>query len=71
MANILAVDDSPSIRQLVAMTLKGGGHTVKLAENGIGALDIAKHYAADLVIPDVHMPTMDGITCQYDMRGVA
>jgi len=70
MANILAVDDSPSIRQLVAMTLKGGGHTVKLAENGIGALDIAKHYAADLVITDVHMPNMDGITLTSELRGI-
>lgn len=70
MATILAVDDSPSIRQLVAMTLEGGGHTVKLAENGIGALDIAKDCAADLVITDVHMPNMDGITLTSELRSI-
>ncbi|MBD2858125.1 response regulator [Spongiibacter sp. KMU-158] len=68
MANILAVDDSPSMRQLVSMTLKRAGHEVFLAEDGVDALNEARRVNADLVITDVHMPNMDGISLTRELR---
>lgn len=68
MAKILAVDDSPSIRRLVAMTLQQAGHDVESAEDGAEALDKAKSGHFDVVITDVHMPVMDGITFTRELR---
>ena len=62
MATILVVDDSASMRQMVEFTLKEAGHNVMVAEDGQVALGIAKGAPADLVITDVNMPNMDGIT---------
>ncbi len=70
MASILAVDDSPSMRQLVSMTLKQAGHDVHLAEDGDDALAKAGSLDVDLVITDVHMPNMDGITLTQSLRGL-
>lgn len=71
MAKILAVDDSASMRQMVAFTLKGAGHDVTEADNGKVALDIAKTKQFDLVISDVNMPVMDGITLIKELRTLA
>ncbi len=61
MAKILAVDDSASMRGMVAFTLRGAGHEVTEAENGQLALEAASTDAFDLVLADVNMPVMDGI----------
>ena len=61
MTKILAVDDSPSLRQMVAFTLKGAGHDVSEASDGVEALGIARGQAFDLVITDINMPNMDGL----------
>ncbi len=68
MANILAVDDSASMRQMVAFTLKGAGHNVTDAEDGKHALDIARAQAFDLVLTDVNMPVMDGLKLTRELR---
>ena len=68
MASILAVDDSASMRQMVSFTLKSAGHTVTEAEDGKVALDKAKTTSFDLVITDVNMPNMDGITLISELR---
>jgi len=68
MANILAVDDATSIRQMVAFTLKGVGHTVTEAADGKQALDLAKQRTFDLVLTDVNMPVMDGLTLTRELR---
>lgn len=69
MANILAVDDSSSMRQMVSFTLKGAGHNVVEAVDGKDALTKAKSQKFDLVITDVNMPVMDGITFIKNLRG--
>jgi len=69
MASILAVDDSSSMRQMVAFTLKGAGHQVVEAADGQEALNRAKSQKFDLVITDVNMPVMDGITFIRQLRG--
>ena len=68
MASILAVDDSASMRQMVSFTLKGAGHQVTEAEDGVDALSKAKAGPFDLVITDVNMPNMDGITLISELR---
>ena len=68
MALILTVDDSASMRQMVAFTLKGAGYDVVEAEDGQKALDASKLKKFDLVITDVNMPVMDGITFIKHLR---
>jgi two-component system chemotaxis response regulator CheY len=68
MAKILAVDDSASMRQMVTFTLKGAGHEVVEASDGVEALAKAKTTSVDLVISDVNMPNMDGITLIGELR---
>lgn len=68
MAKILAVDDSASMRQMVSFTLKGAGHDVVEASDGLEALGLAKKGPVDLVISDVNMPNMDGITLIGELR---
>jgi len=68
MASILAVDDSASMRQMVSFTLKSAGHNVTEAEDGVVALNLAKAASYDLVITDVNMPNMDGITLIAELR---
>ena len=68
MASILTVDDSSSMRQMVSFTLKSDGHDVTEAEDGVVALNIAKTRGFDLVITDVNMPNMDGITLIRELR---
>jgi len=71
MAKILAVDDSASMRQMVSFTLKGAGHDVIEACDGVEALGIAKGKSVDLVISDVNMPNMDGIALIAELRKLA
>jgi two-component system chemotaxis response regulator CheY len=70
MAKILTVDDSASMRQMVSFTLKGAGHTVVEAADGVQALDIAKRQSFDMVITDVNMPNMDGISLIRELRAL-
>jgi len=71
MASILAVDDSTSMRQMVSFTLKGAGYEVVEASDGVEALGIAKTRGFDMVITDVNMPNMDGISLIGELRGLA
>jgi len=69
-ASILAVDDSTSMRQMVSFTLKGAGYEVVEAADGVEALNIAKTRSVNLVITDVNMPNMDGITLIRELRNL-
>ena len=70
MAKILAVDDSASMRQMVSFTLKGAGHDVVEAVDGVDALSKAKGSQVDLVLTDVNMPNMDGIALIKELRAL-
>jgi len=70
MAKILAVDDSASMRQMVSFTLKGAGHDVVEASDGVDALEKAKTSQVDLVLTDVNMPNMDGVTLIKELRAL-
>lgn len=67
---ILAVDDSTSIRQMVAFTLKGAGYEVTEALDGEDGLNKAKSKAFNLVLTDQNMPKMDGITLIKSLRAM-
>lgn len=68
---VLCVDDSASMRQMVRMTLSGGGFTVVEAVDGCDGLVKAKATAADLVITDLNMPNMDGLAFIRALRASA
>ncbi len=68
MTKILAVDDSASMRQMVAFTLKSAGFDVTDASDGVEALKIAKTQSFDVVISDVNMPNMDGLSLCRELR---
>ena len=70
MARILAVDDSASMRQMVVYTLRQAGHEVVEASDGADALGKAKGGSVDLVLTDINMPNMDGITLIRQLRGL-
>ncbi|WPC75047.1 response regulator [Vibrio porteresiae] len=59
---VLVVDDSPSVRQVVSMVLKASGHKVTEAGNGIEGLEKLQGNKFNLIVCDVNMPEMDGLT---------
>jgi two-component system chemotaxis response regulator CheY len=67
-ATILTVDDSASMRQMVSFTLKRAGYTVVEAADGVEALNYARTSTVDLVLTDVNMPNMDGISLVRKLR---
>ena len=60
MAHILAVDDEPHIRDLVAVILAAEGHSVELAADGLQALTAVERRIPDLIVLDLAMPEMNG-----------
>jgi two-component system, chemotaxis family, chemotaxis protein CheY len=59
---VLIVDDSASLRQVVGITLRGAGYDVIEANDGMHALSTLDGRKVHLIISDVNMPNMDGIT---------
>lgn len=65
----LIVDDSPTMRQMVAFTLTNAGFTVVEAEHGKDAVNkVASAGKMDIVVTDLNMPEMDGITLIRELR---
>jgi CheY-like chemotaxis protein len=59
-AIILIVDDSPTIRKLVSMTLESRGYTVVVACDGVDGLAKMQESVPDLILSDITMPRLDG-----------
>lgn len=66
--SVLIVDDSASIRQVVSLTLKGAGFEVIEACDGQDALDKLSGQRVHLMISDVNMPNMDGLTFLKEVK---
>ena len=64
----LIVDDSTSMRQMVAFTMKEAGFNVLEGANGQEALHKVEGNRVELVITDLNMPVMDGITLIRQLR---
>jgi two-component system, chemotaxis family, chemotaxis protein CheY len=65
---VLVVDDSTSLRQMVTFTLKGAGFDVIEGTDGRDALTHVQGKAVSLVITDLNMPVMDGMTLIRELR---
>lgn len=65
---ILAVDDEPSMRRLLEISLKQAGYQPLLAADGREALGLLKQGGIDLVVSDLHMPGMGGLKLLETMR---
>jgi len=66
--HILIADDSESIRELVKMTLEGAGYKVTAGVDGQEALDKLSGIQPELIITDLHMPRLDGISLIRQVR---
>jgi two-component system chemotaxis response regulator CheY len=67
--NILAIDDSASMRQILAATLTTAGYEVTLAADGNEGLENALAMSFDLVLTDQHMPGKTGLDLIAALRG--
>src|SRR5215213_1315951 len=68
MATILVVDDYSTSQRLLGFILRQNDHTVVTAINGLGALEQLAEKSIDLVITDLSMPEMDGMTLLQELR---
>ncbi len=64
----LTVDDSKTMRDMVSYTLKNVGFEVMEAEDGQKALSVLAGQKVDVIITDLNMPVMDGITLIRNLR---
>jgi DNA-binding NtrC family response regulator len=65
---ILIVDDEPSFSLLVSRILKDEGYRVKAMSNPVEALKAADDFEPDLIISDLRMPVMDGISFMNEVK---
>ncbi|WP_153099089.1 response regulator [Paraburkholderia hayleyella] len=68
--HILAIDDSASMREILAATLTGAGYQVTLATDGQSGLDHALTESFDLILTDQHMPGKSGLDLIVTLRGI-
>jgi len=67
-AKLLTVDDSASIRLTTKVTLTNAGYEVTEAVNGADGLEKAMSGSYDLIVTDLNMPVMDGLTMIEELR---
>ncbi|MDQ3393434.1 MAG: response regulator [Bacteroidota bacterium] len=68
---ILIVDDFESSRNILGRTLEGAGYIVIKGDDGDNALDLLKATSVDLIITDLNMPNMDGISLIKNIRAIS
>lgn len=70
MAKILIVDDAEFLRMRISKMLVGDGYEVIEAENGAIAVEKFKEVKPDVVLMDITMPEMDGLTALKQIRSL-
>lgn len=68
MKRIMTVDDSSTIRQMVALTLRDAGYEVIEAVDGRDALERLAKESVDMLITDLNMPNLDGVGLIREVR---
>ena len=65
---ILVVDDNPDSVEMLTMLLEVGGHQIRTASNGIGAIETARQYSPEIVFLDIGLPGMSGYDVARELR---
>lgn len=68
MASVLVLDDSASMRDAIRTALTSLGHVVREAANGVQGLELSGRSQFDLILTDLNMPEMDGISFIKEIR---
>ncbi len=68
MAKILVIDDDRSVRRLLETFLRRKGYEVVLADTGQRGLELFRHECPDIIVLDLKMPGMDGLTVLQRLR---
>jgi len=71
MPMILVTEDNPDMRRFIVEQLSDAGYATREAENGLQGIELAKEIMPDLIITDVMMPGMDGLTFTKHLRAGA
>lgn len=67
-SKILVIEDEPQMRRFLRVSLSSHGHRVLEAETGQFGLELARSHVPDLVLLDLGLPDMDGLTVVRDLR---
>ncbi len=70
MAKILIVDDAEFLRVRISKMLTGDGFEVVEADNGLKAIEAYKTHKPDMVLMDITMPEMDGLSALKELRKI-
>ncbi len=68
MGLIVVAEDDVDVRDLVALVMESGGHSVVVAEDGQTAIDLCERHTPDLAIFDVSMPRVTGMAALAELR---
>lgn len=71
MAKILIIEDNVQNMKLAAFLLNSAGHTVIQANHALGGIAIAQQHQPDLILMDIQLPGMDGLTATRILKGDA
>jgi CheY-like chemotaxis protein len=69
-AKVLVIDDQPNVRALLDLLLRPKGYDVMLADNGWMGLRLYRQEHPDVILLDLNMPKLDGVTVLKQIRSV-
>jgi CheY-like chemotaxis protein len=69
--SVVIADDDPDVAKVLARVVRALGHDARTASNGVEALELLRAQPADLLLSDIDMPQMDGVTLVSHVRAEA